>query len=42
VSRHTDLVVAGDEPGTKLARARALGVPVVDQREFTRMLRARK
>jgi DNA ligase (NAD+) len=38
VSRKTDLVVAGEDAGSKLARARELGVRVVDEDEFRRML----
>jgi DNA ligase (NAD+) len=38
VSRKTDLLVAGDNAGSKLAKARELGVPVVDEDGFERML----
>ena len=40
VSKKTDLVVAGDEAGSKLDKAVALGVRVVDAEEFARMLAA--
>lgn len=38
VSRKTDLVVAGPGAGSKLARATELGVPVVDEAGFRRLL----
>ena len=39
VGRHTDFVVAGDRPGTKLAQARSLGVPVITEAAFLRLVR---
>jgi DNA ligase (NAD+) len=38
VSKKTHLVVAGEAAGTKLAKARELGVRVVDEDEFDRLL----
>ena len=38
VSRRTDLIVAGDSAGSKLARARELGVRIIDEDEFDRLL----
>ncbi len=38
VSKKTDYLVAGDEAGSKLATARKLGVPVLDEAAFTKLL----
>jgi DNA ligase (NAD+) len=38
VSKKTSFVVAGDNPGSKYERARTLGVPVLDEAGFERLL----
>ena len=39
VSKKTDFVVAGDEAGSKLDKARALGLKILGEREFLDMLK---
>ena len=38
VSKKTDYVVVGADPGSKLARARALGVETLDEKQFAQLL----
>jgi DNA ligase (NAD+) len=40
VSKKTSFVLAGEEAGSKLEKAKSLGVPVIDEAEFQRMLDA--
>ncbi|MGB9475868.1 MAG: NAD-dependent DNA ligase LigA [Candidatus Udaeobacter sp.] len=39
VSKKTDYVLTGGEPGSKLDKAKELGVPLIDEAEFRKMLR---
>lgn len=38
VSKKTDYVVAGESAGSKLTKAESLGVPVLDEDQFTELL----
>jgi DNA ligase (NAD+) len=40
VSASTDLVIAGKDPGSKLDKARALGIKVIDEQEFLDILKS--
>ena len=41
VSKNTDMVIAGDEPGGKYAKAKDLGVPVLFESEFRQLIQGR-
>ena len=38
VSKKTSFVLAGDEAGSKLAKAQELGIKIIDEEEFKRMI----
>ncbi len=38
VSGHTDYVVVGESPGSKLAKATALGIPVITEQDFLNLI----
>jgi DNA ligase (NAD+) len=41
VSRNTDYLLAGDEAGSKLAKAKELGVKIINEAEFDRIIKKR-
>jgi DNA ligase (NAD+) len=41
VSKKTDYVLVGSDPGSKLAKAQELGVPVIDEAKFKDLLAGR-
>jgi DNA ligase (NAD+) len=41
VSKNTDFLLAGEEPGSKSDKAKTLGVKIIDEEEFKGMLKSR-
>jgi DNA ligase (NAD+) len=42
VSRRTDYVVAGEDPGSKLEQAGRLGIRTLNEKQFLRLARGQK
>lgn len=40
VTHKTDYLICGDKPGSKLVKARELGIPVLIEQEFLKMISA--
>ena len=38
VSKKTDYVVVGSEPGSKYEKAKKLGIKIIDEKEFLKMI----
>lgn len=41
VSKKTDFVLAGENPGSKLGKAKKLGVEIIDEKQFTDMIESK-
>ena len=39
VSKNTDYILAGENPGSKLEKAQALGIPILSEEEFKKLIR---
>ena len=39
VSKETDLIVAGSDPGSKCDKAKSLGIKIIDEKEFREMVK---
>ena len=42
VSKKTDFLVAGKDPGSKYEKAKKLGVRIIDESEFERMIKEKR
>lgn len=42
ISKKTDFVVAGNEPGSKYEKAKKLGIRIIDEQEFLKMIKTFK
>ena len=41
VSKNTDFVVVGENPGSKFKKARSLGIKIIDEKEFKKLVRSK-
>ena len=40
VSKNTDFVVVGKEPGSKYGRAKKLGIKIINEQEFLKLMKS--